>query len=148
MSWSITVDNLQSYPGFPVDIQEGFASQHPSYPRDADEALVMAKLLGLTSATLCGGRTPNPYTGEDIVDVSVRGTPATSDFLSEMRGILANGPDSESWTYKHYEALARLRANPHTHIWDVLGTSCVICGVKTNGSILYFEDDNADQSAS
>lgn len=141
MSWSITVDNLQSYPNFPPDIQEQFASQHPSYPRDADEALVMAKLLGLKSATLCGGRTPNPYTGEDIVDVSVRGTPSNSDFLSEMKAIIESGPDEESYTFKHYYALAKLRANPHSHIWNDDGNQCVICGVKTNGSVLYFEDD-------
>lgn len=146
MSWSVTVNNLQEYERFPLDIQEQLASQHDQYPRDADAALILAKMTGLRSATLCGGRTPNPYGGDDIVDISIRGTSLYQDFLSEMREIIAAGPDETSDLNRHYLALARLRARPCSHVFDVYnGTNvkrCADCGVFMNGTMLYFEDEN------
>lgn len=144
MSWSITVNNLQEYEDFPLETQEFFASLHPSYPRDATNALAVAKLCGLRSATLSGGRTPNPYGGDEIVDVSIRGTPIYIDFLSEMREIIATGPGPESSLAKHYAALAILRGNPCSHAFDNLpdGTKrCMACRVYLSGTMFYFGDD-------
>lgn len=145
MSWSITVNNISEFEGFDLETQEYFAAQHPSYPRDANDALIIARMLGLRSATLCGARTPNPYGGDEIVDVSVRGTPIYQDFLSEMQEIIAQGPDAGSDLARHYAALARLRAHPCAHVFldvDDNGTKCCQgCHVFLNGTMLYFEDE-------
>lgn len=153
MSWNITVNNIPEFDSFDLETQEFFASQHASYPRDANDALLMARMLGLRSATLCGARTPNPYGGDEIVDVSVRGTPIYQDFLSEMREIIAQGPDAGSDLARHYAALARLRANPCSHQFEIADMPsntgpeswmrvCQKCGVKLNGTMLYFEDED------
>lgn len=154
MSWSITVNNIQDFEGFDLDTQEYFASQHASYPRDANDALILARMLGLRSATLCGARTPNPYGGDEIVDVSVRGTPIYQDFLAEMQEIIGQGPDAGSDIARHYSALARLRKHPCAHMFyddsltDVDGRKqCQGCGVILNGTLLYFEDQ-VDEPAS
>lgn len=144
MSWSVTVNNIADYEGFPIDTQEFFASLHPSYPRDAMNALAIAKRLGLRSATLSGGRTPNPYGGDEIVDVSVRGTPIYNDFLSEMREIIASGPGEESALARHYAALAVLRSNPCSHAFDTLSSGvkqCLACKVFLSGTMFSFEED-------
>jgi len=150
MSWSVTVNNVPQYEKLEVETEEFFASQHPSYPRDAGAALVLAKLAGLKSATLCGARTPNPYGGDEIVDISVRGTPVYQDFLSEMQEIIRQGPDAGSDIARHYAALAILRARPCAHIFESVDYNdhsglqrCQGCGVYLNGTMLYFaEDDN------
>lgn len=145
MSWSITVNNIQDFEGFDLDTQEYFASQHASYPRDANDALILARMLGLRSATLCGARTPNPYGGDEIVDVSVRGTPIYQDFLAEMQEIIGQGPDAGSDIAKHYAALAQLRAKPCAHVFMPDKADgrmrCQGCDVILNGTLLYFEDD-------
>jgi len=141
VSWCVTVNNIPEYTEFPVETQEFFAGIHPSYPRDAIQALALAKLCGLKSATLSGCRTPNPYGGDEIVDVSVRGTPIYNDFLSEMREIIATGPGAESALAKHYAALAILRGNPCSHVFDNLpdGTKrCLACQVYLSGTMFYF----------
>lgn len=147
MSWSVTVNNIQDFEGFDLDTLEFFASQHASYPRDAMYALTIAHMLGLKSATLSGGRTPNPYGGDEIVDVSVRGTPLYQDFLSEMREIIGSGPGPESAMARHFAALAKLRERPCSHIFenalsddDPRLQRCAGCGVFLNGTMLYFED--------
>lgn len=143
MSWSITVNNIPEFEGFDLDTQEYFASQHASYPRDANDALIVARMLGLKSATLCGARTPNPYGGDEIVDVSVRGTPIYQDFLGEMQEIIRQGPDAGSDLARHYAALARLRVRPCAHIFEGEDgdKKCQGCGVRLNGTMLYFEDE-------
>lgn len=149
MSWSITVDNLASYEAFPLEILERMASQHDSYPRDMDAALALAKIMGLRSATLSGGRTPNPNpTGDEVVNLSIVGFTGAGSFLSEMRSAIASGPDSESTMFKHYAAIARLRNDPHTHTFvpvlegDTNGVKrCSRCEVRLNGNLLYFEDE-------
>jgi hypothetical protein len=144
MSWSVTVNDIQTRESLPLETVELFSSLHPSYPRDAQAALVMARALGLTSATLSGGRTPNPYGGDEIADVSVRGTPVYKDFLSEMREIIASGPGEESDLARHYAALAVLRGNPCSHVFEDVGSGvrrCLACRVFLNGTMFYFEDD-------
>jgi len=143
MSWSVTVNNLPEYEDFPLDTQEFFASLHPSYPRDAATALTLAKQCGLRSATLSGCRTPNPYGGDEIVDISVRGTPVYNDFLLEMREVIAAGPGAESALARHHAALAILRANPCSHAFEQLSgglKQCLACKVYLSGTMFYFED--------
>lgn len=145
MSWSVTVNDIDSYQDFPLELQEFFVSQHPSYPRDATTALAMAKLLGLKSATLTGMRTPNPYGGDEIVDVSVRGTPLYQDFLHEMREIIAAGIDNESDLARHWAALAQLRQRPCSHVFAEAAAGvnvkiCQGCGVYMNGTMLSFPE--------
>lgn len=146
MSWSVTVNNVQDFEDFELDTQEFFASQHPSYPRDATYALTIAKLLGLRSATLSGGRTPNPYGGDEIVDVNVRGTPIYQDFIAEMTEIIRHGPGPGSVLAEHFAALARLREHPCAHIFEDAGDGlkrCEGCGVYLSGTSLTFEESDA-----
>jgi hypothetical protein len=149
VSWSVTVNGLQDYEKFTLETEEVFASLHPSYPRDARLALQMAKAAGLKSAMLAGGRTPNPYGGDEVVLISISGFPAHSDFLSEMREVIASGPDEGSDVARHYIALARLRERPCSHIFRDIPDSeqnaghkrCTYCGVCLNGTMLYFEEE-------
>lgn len=145
MSWSIVVHDLPEFEGFEFETEEYFASHNASYPRDAQVALEMARKAGLKSATLSGGRTPNPYGGDEIVDISVRGTPRYKNFLSEMREIIAGGPGPESVLARHYAALARLRERPCLHEIDDAGSDgirrCQRCGLCMKGMMAYFEDD-------
>lgn len=144
MSWNIVVNDVPEYLEFPLETEEFFTSLHPSYARDAMYALTIAKLLGLKSASLSGCRTPNPYGGDEIVDVSIRGTPIYKDFLAEMREIIAAGPGQESILARHFAALAKLRANPCSHIFNETDDGrkkCLACNVFLNGTALYFEDD-------
>ena len=143
--WNVTVNDLQSFEKFTLDTEEQFANQNAAYPRDAAQALALARAVGLKSATLSGGRTPNPYGGDEVVVISVSGSPAHADFLSEMRGIIASGPDKGSDLAKHYAALARLREHPCPHIWGMPDDDgrrhCVPCGVVLNGTMFYYEDE-------
>lgn len=144
MSWSVTVNDIENYEGFPLELEEFFASQHPAYPRDAMMALGLARATGLQSATLSGCRTPNPYGGDEIADISVRGTPVYKDFLHEMREIIRAGPDAESALARHFAALAYLREFPCSHIFDSMPDGdkrCAGCGVWLNGTMLDFRRD-------
>lgn len=136
MSWSVTINDVPGTERFDLDLQEHFASLHPAYPRDMDAALAFAKAVGLKSATLTGMRTPNPYGGDEIVDISVRGFPTSNDFIAEMREIIKERGE-ETPAARHYQALAILRSNPHPHIWND-SKECVICGVHTEGGLLEF----------
>jgi hypothetical protein len=147
MSWSVTINDVQEFEKLDVSTEEYFSSQHPSYPRDVAAALAVAKAVGLRSATLSGMRTPNPYGGDEIVDVSVRGTPIYKDFLQEMQEIISNGPDERAELSKHFAALATLRIRPCAHIFEDAGNAevpglrrCAGCGVYLNGTMLYFEE--------
>lgn len=146
MSWSVTVNNLQDFEKFTIDTDEYFSSQHPAYPRDVRIALELAKTAGLKSATLSGGRTPSPYGGDEIVLITISGSASHSDFLSEMRQIIAAGPDKDSDLARHYVALARLRERPCSHIFKYIGRDashkqCAYCGVYLSGTMLYFEEE-------
>jgi hypothetical protein len=144
MSWSVTVNDVDGYEELSLDLQEYFASQHPGYVRDAMAALALAKAVGLRSATLSGGRTPNPYGGDEIADISIRGTPIYKDFLLEMREIIASGPGPESDMARHFSALAQLRQRPCAHIFGELPDGikqCQGCGVFLNGTMLYFGEE-------
>ena len=146
MSWAVTVNDIENYEGFPLDLQEFFVSQHASYPRDATLALTVAKLAGLRSATLSGMRTPNPYGGDEIVDISVRGTPLYKDFLLEMREIIASGIDEDSALARHWAALARLRQRPCAHVFfdiDPATKECQGCHVRMSGTMLFFEEEES-----
>lgn len=147
VSWSVTVNNIPEFEGFDLKTEEYFASQHPAYPRDAVFAATTAKAIGLKSATLSGGRTPNPYGGDEIVDVSIRGTPIYNDFLQEMREIVTRGPGEGSVLAEHFSALAHLRGKPCSHIFEPVGDDnlmqCVACGVYLSGTSLSFETPNA-----
>ena len=148
MAWSVTVNDIGSYEGFDLEIQEGLASQHPSYPRDADMALRLARDLGLGSATLAGSRTPSPDGGPDVVDVAVHGMPGVSSFLDEMKRIIASGPGEGSPAAMHYAALARLREKPCPHEFAYLYPDdpvnavmhCSMCHVYYEGGRLWFSD--------
>jgi hypothetical protein len=144
MSWSVTVNNIPDYEDFPIEQEEFFTSLHPSYARDAVYALTIAKTIGLKSATLSGSRTPNPYGGDEIVVVSIMGTPIYNDFIQEMKEIIRAGPGPESDLARHFEALARLRANPCSHVFQPVGNvkQCLACKVYLNGTAFFFEDDN------
>jgi hypothetical protein len=138
------VNNIPEYPGFPLETQEFFASLHAAYARDAEFALALAKAIGLKSGTLSGMRTPNPYGGDEIVDVSVRGTPIYKDFLLEMSEIIHRGPGEDSLMAMHFAALARLRAHPCSHVFADMSDDgrvkrCQGCGVYLNGTLFSFE---------
>jgi hypothetical protein len=88
MSWAIVIENLPEYPGFTEEIVAKMLSSHIAYPFDAQIALKMAREAKLSSATLAGGRTPNPYGGDEIIDISVHGFAEARDFVNTMRHIV------------------------------------------------------------
>jgi hypothetical protein len=94
MSWSITVNGVQDYDQFPPEVIEQMITQHIAYPSDMMKALQLAKDCGFKSAVLTGMRTPNPYGGDEVVDISVRGMLEATDFQSEMKKILKAGPNA------------------------------------------------------
>ena len=69
-------------------------TQHIKYPQDMSLALEIAKRAGFKSAVLTGARTPNPYGGDEVIDISVRGTVVATDFNTMMKEILAYGPQA------------------------------------------------------
>lgn len=75
-------------------------TQHIRYPQDMSLALKLAKRAGLKTAVLTGCRTPNPYGGDEVIDISVRGMVMATDFQSVMKEIIkyadpeAGGNDS------------------------------------------------------
>jgi hypothetical protein len=93
MSWSITINNLPDYAGFTTDVIEQMLTQHMAYPADMALALEVARKAGLASASLSGGRTPNPYGDDEVVIITVTGMGAAQDFESAMRRNIAAGPD-------------------------------------------------------
>lgn len=111
MSWSITINGLQEtdesvIPGSAI---EQFLTQHPKYAEDCYAAYRLAKSAGLGSAVLTGGRTPNPYGDDEVVDISVRGVVRASDYNAEMQRIIRAGPQPSQAIPPDYEqALAYL----------------------------------------
>lgn len=95
MAWSVIVENLQDYPGFSEQIIETLVTAHVSYPFDADLALKLAKDAGLASATLAGGRTPNPYGGDEVVDISIHGFASSRGLVDLMKLIVVQPEDRD-----------------------------------------------------
>jgi hypothetical protein len=98
MSWSVTIQNVQEYEGFSHEIVEQMLTQHPQYPRDMALALSLAREAGLASASLSGGRTPNPYGDDETVNISIVGMEKALDFDAAMRRNIAAGPDADALT--------------------------------------------------
>lgn len=96
MSWSLTFNDLRQYgpdlPVLPEHITDYIGSAHPEYLNDLSRAYHLAKELDLGSVTLCGTRTPNPYGGDEVIDISVRGHINAPDFHGEMLRIITAGP--------------------------------------------------------
>lgn len=92
MSWSITINNLPEFEGLPPEVVEQMITQHIAYPGDMQIALTAARRAGFKSCVLTGGRTPNPYGGDEVVDISIRGMLEATDFQKEMNKILKAGP--------------------------------------------------------
>lgn len=91
MSWSVTINNLKDFKHFPQKVIEDMMTQHIQYPKDMYIALELAKKSNLSSCVLTGMRTPNPYGGDEVVDISVRGHVEALDFQQEMKRILLYG---------------------------------------------------------
>ena len=99
MSWSLTINDLQH-----VDIDtfwsnaevlqniEYFITQHPKYADDLGLALALAKAAGLKSCVLTGMRTPSPYGGDEVVDISVRGMTEATDYQAAVKAHIMAGP--------------------------------------------------------
>jgi hypothetical protein len=96
MSWSVTINNLPEFKGFDADLVEKMMTQHIAYPGDMLLALEVARKAHLKSAVLTGMRQPNPYGGDEVIDISVKGMAEAIDFQSEMKRILQHGPDQPS----------------------------------------------------
>lgn len=95
MSWAITINNLPEYAGFPEAIIEKMLTHHMLYPFDMNLALEAAKKAGLKSATLGGGRTISPYTGEEIVTITITGLSEATDFNAVMKRIVVQDDQQE-----------------------------------------------------
>lgn len=93
MSWSVTINDLEHFVDFDTQLIEDMMTQHIKYPRDMRRALEMARRTGLASCVLTGMRTPNPYGGDEVVDISIRGHMEALDFQAEMKRIMRAGPD-------------------------------------------------------
>jgi hypothetical protein len=93
MSWSVTFNDLDNTSQIPPETVEWMMTQHIKYPHDMELALNLAKKAGLKSAVITGARTPNPYGGDEVVDISVRGMVIATDFQSVMKEILGYGPE-------------------------------------------------------
>lgn len=93
MSWSVTINDLSTYPGFDTAVIEQMLTQHPDYPADMGLALGIARKMGLASCVLTGFRTANPYGDDEVVDVSVRGKVRATDFQASVMRDIEAGPD-------------------------------------------------------
>ena len=88
MSWSIIIQDLESYAGLDAATIETLTGSHPLYPGDAQIALALARLSELKSWSLSGGRTSNPYGGDDIVDISIHGFTRQRDYVATMKHVV------------------------------------------------------------
>lgn len=73
MSWSVTVNELDTTSMLPQAALDTAGKDNPAYRDDAITAFKAAKRAGLVSATLSGGRTPSPYGGPDSVVLCITG---------------------------------------------------------------------------
>lgn len=102
MSWSVVVNDLDQVDAIPEVTLAKISEDNPAYEQDAITAFAAAKVLGLVSATLAGGRTPHPTGGPDTVILSVHGfdshrvghAPGRHRHDDEVRKIIGSGPDA------------------------------------------------------
>lgn len=92
MSWSVTFNEIHKDTAIPADVVEGMLTQHIQYGVDMMAALSLAKIVGMKSGTLTGMRTPNPYGGPEVIDISIRGFVEPTDFNEQIKRILGTGP--------------------------------------------------------
>lgn len=90
MSWSVTINNLKEYEGFPQEMIETMITQHLAYAADMNLALKAAKAMDLNSCTLAGGRTPNPYGEDETVVITITGFSKARDFVTMMKDIVSH----------------------------------------------------------
>lgn len=106
MSWSVTVNDLDTVDELPEFTYQKISEDNPDYDRDSRAAFTAAKSAGLASATLSGGRTPSPYGGPDTVVISIVGFSdrreghavppfARRDFNAQVIDTILSGPDEE-----------------------------------------------------
>lgn len=95
MSWSVTIDDLQQVTELPPAVLAKISEDNPEYEQDAVGAFVLAKVAGLASAALSGGRTPNPYAKDEVVNFSIVGHTRNRQFTSAMQQTVV-APDIES----------------------------------------------------
>lgn len=93
MSWSVTIENLKEFPGFTPEIMQRFMRDNILYGTDAQIALNAAKAAGMSSCTLAGGRTPNPYGPDEIVTLTITGFARSVDFNTAMKNIVTRGAE-------------------------------------------------------
>lgn len=92
MSWSVIVQDVQSFERFDEPTTQKLVSSHIMYPFDANQALIAAKQAGLKSATLSGSRTPNPYGSDEVCTISIVGFVNAVDFITTMQELVVR-PD-------------------------------------------------------
>lgn len=73
MSWSITINDLDTIEQLPDEVYDSACADHEEYRDDAEFAFMTAKGRELVSATISGGRTPSPYGGPETVVICVTG---------------------------------------------------------------------------
>ena len=92
MSWSVTLNDITAETAIPQDVFERMLTQHLTYAEDMILALDVAKKARFKSATLTGFRTPNPYGGDEVAEITVRGFTESRDLNEQMLGIIKMGP--------------------------------------------------------
>lgn len=92
MSYSLTIDNVQMYPGFDEAIIQDMLRVNPRYPELMNAGVLTAVKLGMSSAVITVIITPNPYGDDEVIDVSVRGMTRATSFQEAMMRNIAAGP--------------------------------------------------------
>lgn len=144
--WSVTVHNMGPDSMLEDETLASFY-EHPEYKHDATIALEMAKRAGLKSANLTGMRAPNPYGGDEVVDISIRGMASAPDFANEM-GTLVREPAPDSLSQKHFRAEEYLENNQCQHDLtpvndDVGHMACKLCVIHIQNGLLHLQKDCA-----
>lgn len=94
MSYSLTINNVQTYPGFDEKLIEDMLRTNPRYPEMMNAGVMTAVHLGMASAVITVMATPNPYGDDEVVDISVRGMMSGVSFQDAMKKIIAAGPQA------------------------------------------------------
>lgn len=141
--WSVTIHGLEFYT-FEEETLQAFY-EHPEYQHDANIALEMAKRAGLKSATLTGMRAPNPYGGDEVVDISIRGMAKAPDFQAAMSEIIKE-PAYDSLSLMHYRAEEYMQNNKCNHdltpVNDETGhMACKLCVIHIQNGLLHLQED-------
>jgi hypothetical protein len=93
MSWSFTVNHIMQEFELDDTLLASMEALHPEYPHDMKLTLGLAKMAGLRSGTLAGGRTSSPYGGPEVILLTVTGTAEPADWHDTMKANIAAGPD-------------------------------------------------------